>query len=69
MGEHRPDTIEEMIIWAVEASLHNVWKLETFIQDADAAGNSELADWFRRIQENNRTAGQQGKEMLAQRLP
>lgn len=57
------------LVWAVEASLHNVWKLETFIQDADEAGDSELADWFRRVQENNRTAGQQGKEMLAQRLP
>ncbi|MGQ1799097.1 hypothetical protein ACT4S5_18475 [Kocuria oceani] len=56
------------LIWALEASLHNVWKLETYIQDAEKAGDNELADWFRRIQENNRKAGEQGKKMLAQRL-
>ena len=56
------------LIWAVEASLHNVWKLETYIADAEKQGDQELADWFRRIQDNNRTAGRQGQEMLAQRL-
>lgn len=56
------------LLWAVEASLHNVWKLETYIQDADSNGDNELAEWFRKIQENNRKAGEQGKRMLAQRL-
>jgi hypothetical protein len=56
------------LIWAIEASLSNVWTLETYIQDAREQGDDELADWFRRIQENNRTAGEQGKEMLLQRL-
>ena len=56
------------LIWALEASLHNVWKLETYIQDAEQAGDDELAEWFRKIQNNNRKAGEQGKRMLAQRL-
>lgn len=56
------------LVWALEASLHNVWKMETFIADAEAANDSELAEWFSKIQENNRKAGEQGKQMLAQRL-
>lgn len=56
------------LIWALEASLHNVWQMETYIQDAEQAGDSELAEWFRKIQHNNRKAGEQGKTMLAQRL-
>lgn len=56
------------LVWALEASLHNVWKMETYIQDAEAAGDDELAQWFRKIQKNNRKAGEQGKKMLAERL-
>ncbi|MFD1212115.1 hypothetical protein ACFQ36_08680 [Arthrobacter sp. GCM10027362] len=56
------------LIWVLEASLKNVWQLETYIQDADQAGDSELAEWFRKIQENNRKAGDQGKRMLMERL-
>lgn len=56
------------LVWALEASLHNVFKLETYIKDAESQDDQELADWFRRIQDNNRTAGEQGKKMLAQRL-
>ncbi|MDX2377092.1 hypothetical protein M4I32_09805 [Microbacterium sp. LRZ72] len=56
------------LIWALEASLHNVWKLETYIQDAEREGDGELAEWFRKIQHNNQKAGEQGKKMLAERL-
>ncbi len=56
------------LIWALEASLHNIWKLETYIEDAERDGDSELAEWFRKIQHNNRKAGDQGKRMLAERL-
>jgi hypothetical protein len=52
----------------LEASLQMVWKVETYAQDAEQAGDTELAQWFRAIQEHNRTAGEQGKQMLAQRL-
>ena len=55
------------LVWAVEQSLHNVWQLETYIKDAEGDGDDELAEWFRKIQENNRKAGNQGKNMLAER--
>ncbi|MBV2364015.1 hypothetical protein ACFPZ0_05045 [Streptomonospora nanhaiensis] len=56
------------LVWAVHQSLENVWRLETFIQDAEREGDQELADWLRRIQENNKKAGEQGKRMLVERL-
>jgi hypothetical protein len=56
------------LVTVLQASLHWVWQMETYIADADKAGDSELAEWFRKIQESNRKAGEQGKELLAQRL-
>lgn len=56
------------LIWAVHQSLENVWKLETYIKDAESQGDDELVRWFTRIQENNKKAGDQGKKMLAERL-
>jgi hypothetical protein len=56
------------LVTVLQASLHWTWQMETYIADAEKAGDSELAEWFRKIQENNRKAGDQGKEMLAQRL-
>ncbi|MEV7229073.1 hypothetical protein AB0M79_18905 [Polymorphospora sp. NPDC051019] len=56
------------LIHALQMSLQHIWQLETYIADADGDGDTELADWFRRIQDNNRKAGEQGKKMLMQRL-
>jgi hypothetical protein len=56
------------IIWFTEQSLSNALRLETYIQDADKAGDSELADFFRRAQGASRKGGEQGKEMLKKRL-
>jgi len=56
------------LIWVLEASLHNVFQLETYVADAEREGDDELAEWFRRIQDNNRKAGEQGKKMLQERL-
>lgn len=53
---------------AIQQSLQNVWQMETYIADAEREKDSELAEWFRKIQHNNRKAGEQGKEMLAERL-
>src|SRR5215216_1797888 len=36
------------IIWFTEACLSNALRLETYIQDAEREGDSELADFFRR---------------------
>jgi len=56
------------MIWFTEQCLSNVLRLETYIDDADRAGDSELADFFRRAQETSRKGAEQGKELLAKRL-
>jgi len=56
------------IIWFVEQCLSNVLRLETYVEDAERAGDNELADFFRRAQETSRKGAQQGKEMLRSRL-
>jgi hypothetical protein len=56
------------VIWFVEQCLSNALRLETYIQDADRANDSELADFFRRAQEASRRGAEQGKELLAKRL-
>ena len=56
------------IIWFVEACLSNALRLETYIQDAEQAGDNELADFFRRAQGESRKGADQGKRLLASRL-
>ena len=56
------------IIWFVEQCLQNVLRLETYIQDAERDGDSDLADFFRRAQGESRKGAEQGKELLRARL-
>ncbi len=56
------------IIWFVEACLSNALRLETYIQDAEQAGDTELADFFRRAQGESRKGAEQGKAILGKRL-
>lgn len=56
------------IIWFVEACLSNALRLESYIADADRAGDTELADFFRRAQAESRKGAEQGKQLLAARL-
>jgi hypothetical protein len=56
------------VIWFTEACLSNVLRLETYIEDAEREGDSELADFFRRAQGESRKGAEQGKALLAQRL-
>jgi hypothetical protein len=56
------------LITVLQMSLDHTWRLNQYIQDADREGDRELADWFRKIQQNNMKAGDQGKAMLASRL-
>ena len=56
------------IIWFVEQCLSNVLRLETYIEDAERAGDSDLAAFFQRAQETSRKGAEQGKEMLRGRL-
>jgi hypothetical protein len=56
------------IIWFTEACLSNALRLETYIQDAEREGDSELADFFRRAQAESRKGAEQGKKLLRARL-
>jgi hypothetical protein len=56
------------IIWFTEQSLSNALRLESYIQDAERDGDSELADFFRRAQDASRKGGEQGKALLTKRL-
>jgi hypothetical protein len=56
------------VIWFTEQCLSNVLRLESYIQDAEREGDSELADFFRRAQETSRKGAEQGKEQLRKRL-
>ena len=56
------------LIWFTEQCLSNALRLETYIQDAERDGDSELADFFRRAQNESRKGGEQGKEQLRKRL-
>jgi hypothetical protein len=57
------------LIWFTEACLSNALRLELYIHDAERAGDNELADLFRRAQAESRKGAEQGKHLLAQRLP
>jgi hypothetical protein len=56
------------LIWFTEACLSNAMRLEIYVQDAERANDSELADFFRRAQAESRKGAEQGKAMLKARL-
>ena len=56
------------IIWFTEQCLSNALRLETYIQDAEREGDSDLAEFFRRAQETSRKGAEQGKELLRERI-
>jgi len=56
------------LIWFVEQSLSNALRLQTYIDDAERDGDSELVDFFRRAQGASRKGGEQGKDLLRKRM-
>ncbi|MEV0201032.1 hypothetical protein [Nonomuraea sp. NPDC050691] len=56
------------LVWFVEQCLSNTLRLESYISDAERAGDTELADFFRRAQGESRKGAEQGKEHLRRRL-
>jgi hypothetical protein len=56
------------IVWFVEQCLDNVLRMETYAQDAERDGDSELAEFFRRAQGESRKGAEQGKALLKARL-
>jgi hypothetical protein len=43
-------------------------RLETYIEDAERDGDSELAEFFKRAQSASRKGDEQGRELLRKRL-
>jgi hypothetical protein len=56
------------IIWFAEACLSNALRLETYINDAERAGDRELMEFFQRAQAESRKGAEQAKQLLRQRL-
>ena len=56
------------VIWFTEQCLSNALRLETYIQDAERDGDSDLADFFRKAQQTSQKGAEQGKELLKNRL-
>ena len=56
------------LIWFVEQSLSNALRLQTYIEDAEREGDSDLAEFFRRAQGASRKGGEQGKDLLRKRM-
>lgn len=56
------------VIWFTEQCLSNVLRLETYVEDAERDGDSDLAEFFRRAQETSKKGAEQGKELLRTRI-
>ncbi len=56
------------LIWYTEKCLKNALRLDTYIEDAQRAGDNELADFFRKAQSDSRKGAELGKQLLRARL-
>ncbi|MEU2995397.1 hypothetical protein AB0N20_14800 [Streptomyces griseoincarnatus] len=52
----------------VEACLSSALRLENYVQDAERADDSEVAELFRKAQADSRKGAEPGKKLLAARL-
>ncbi|MBA2560072.1 MAG: hypothetical protein H0V07_09330 [Propionibacteriales bacterium] len=52
------------VIWFVEACLSNAQRLQTYIEDAQKAGNEQLVEFFTKAQAESRKGAELGKDML-----
>lgn len=56
------------LLWFTETCLSNALRMEVYRQDAERAGDQELADFFRKAQHESRKGAERGKQLLASRL-
>ena len=56
------------LVWFTESCLSNALRMEQYIADAEAAGDTDLVDLFTRAQEHSRKGAEQAKALLATRL-
>lgn len=52
------------VIWFTEACLKNAQRLQTYIHDAQQAGNQQLVEFFQKAQAESRKGAEMGKQML-----
>lgn len=56
------------LIWFAEQCMSNALRMESYAQDAERDGDTELAEFFRRAQGESRKGAEQSKQLLARRL-
>lgn len=56
------------LMWFTQACLDNVTRLKTYCDDANKSGDTELAEFFERAQNDSRKGAEQAKELLTARL-
>lgn len=56
------------LLWFTQTCLDNTLRLETYVQDAERAQDTELAELFRQAQDHSRKGAEQGKRLLSSRL-
>ena len=56
------------LIWFTEQCLNNALRLETYVSDAERAGDNEVAELFRKAQADSRKGAEQAKRLLASRV-
>jgi hypothetical protein len=56
------------LIWFTEACLSSALRMETYVQDAERSGDSEVAELFRSAQGESKKGAEQAKRLLAKRL-
>lgn len=56
------------LLWFTQTCLDNTLRLETYVQDAERAQDTELAELFRQAQDHSRKGAEQGERLLSSRL-
>jgi hypothetical protein len=56
------------LFWFTETCLNNALRMETFIEDARRSGDQQVADLFRRAQENSIRGAEEAKSLLRSRI-
>jgi hypothetical protein len=56
------------LITVTHLCLEHVWRLDQYAQDAERDGDQELAQLFRRMQEQSRKGADESKRLLGERL-
>jgi hypothetical protein len=56
------------LIWFVEACLSNALRMESYLQDAERANDTDVVELFRKAQADSRKGAELGKQLLRSRL-